>query len=285
MTERAAPDAESEREKDLAKELIEGGAELAGASAGAALGLIGGPAGALGGAAVGVTVTRALRKVGADLRERLMTPRETVRTGAAYAVAAATIRERLEHGDAPRSDGFFEAGEAGRAAAEELLEGVLRSAADAYEEQKVSYLGRLYASIAFDRTVSRRYANFLITLARRLTFSQMVLMAVLWEGDAAPMIQHSSDLTPPHQIEFEDEFAAQVDELERLGLLSRGDPGASPQRSGMTFVDAGSLPVGDLSLSAHGKSLYELMGLKDIHAAQRQDLMVNAFRGWPKPRR
>lgn len=62
--------------------LIESGAELAGASIGAAVGLVGGPPGAIGGAAVGVTATRLLRRLGADIQQRLLAPRQRMRAGA-----------------------------------------------------------------------------------------------------------------------------------------------------------------------------------------------------------
>jgi hypothetical protein len=124
-------------------QLIEGGAELAAASIGAAVGLIGGPPGAFGGAAAGVTATRLLRRLGADIQKRMLAPRQRIRTGAAYAIAAEEISRRLRAGESLRADGFFDTRMGGRPAAEELLEGVLHAAADAYEERKVTHLGKL----------------------------------------------------------------------------------------------------------------------------------------------
>src|SRR4051794_7211740 len=100
------PSAERE-EAVAAKKLIEGGAELAGASVGAAIGLIGGPPGAFGGAAAGVAATRVLRRLGAEVEQRWLAPRQRVRAGAALAVAADTIAKRLDAGDLVRDDSFF----------------------------------------------------------------------------------------------------------------------------------------------------------------------------------
>ncbi len=111
--------------------MIEGGSEIAGAAVGGALGLLGGPPGVAAGAVGGVLVTRALKRIGAELQLRLLGPRQEVRVGATFAFAATEISERLERGDHERHDGWFDGGGEGRPHAEELLEGVLLNAANA----------------------------------------------------------------------------------------------------------------------------------------------------------
>jgi hypothetical protein len=97
-------------ERDRAVTFIEGGAELGGASIGAAIGFVGGPPGAFGGATAGVMATRALRRLGSEIQQRWFTPRQRIRAGAAFAIAADAIARRLQAGESPRSDGFFEPG-------------------------------------------------------------------------------------------------------------------------------------------------------------------------------
>src|SRR6266511_3326365 len=124
----SGPEQENE-EETLAVELIESGSEIAGAATGAAVGLVAGPLGVIGGAALGAALGRVLKHV-----------------GAAAAFAGAAIAIALETGRQPRDDGFFETREGGdRPAAEEILEGVLQKARDAYEERKLRLLGLLYA--------------------------------------------------------------------------------------------------------------------------------------------
>ena len=82
---------------------------MAGAAVGATLGLIGGPAAAVGGAAGGALLAKVLRRVGADLRQRVLGPREELRIGAATAHAGAMIQTLLDAGKQPRDDGFFDA--------------------------------------------------------------------------------------------------------------------------------------------------------------------------------
>lgn len=272
------PEDDERRQIERSAELIRGGSDLAAASVGAAVGLIGGPAGAFGGAAAGVAATRVFRKVGEELQLRLMGPRQHVRAGAAYSIAAKAIAERLDAGDIPRSDGFFEETEGRRSPAEELLEGVLQAAADSYEEQKVEFIGRLYASLAFSDAVGRAHANFLIGLARALTFRQLALMAVIWEGDAASRVTAAAQENPPRQLLFSDELGLEVDELERLGLVGRGQPGGTSKRSGMTFVDASSVAVSELTLTAMGRRLYDLMSLSDVSTLARQEVLTALWR-------
>jgi hypothetical protein len=204
-----------------------------------------------------------------------------VRAGAAFALAVTAIARRLNAGEIPRSDGFFEESVAGRPAADELLEGVLSAAADAYEERKVVCLGKLYAGLVFDAGVSRAHANHLISLAQRLTYRQLSLMAVIWDGDIAPMAKAATKENPPKQLVFSDELGIEVDEIERLGLVGRGPPGGTPRRSGMTFVDASGVSPTTLTLTAPGKRLYELLELGDVPADARREVLDALWLGAP----
>jgi hypothetical protein len=250
--------------------LIEGGAELAAASIGAAVGLVGGPPGTFGGAAAGVAATRVLRRLGADVQKRMLAPRQRIRAGAAYAVAAEEIARRLQAGESPRADGFFDTSTAGRPAAAELLEGVLLVAADAYEERKVACLGKLYAALVFDATVSRAHANYTIALAQRLTYRQLALMAVIWDRDVVPIAEAAAQEEPRKQLYFSSELAIEFDELERLGLVDLGERG-TPGRGGAAFVNENGSMTG-LTLTDLGKRLYDLMELRDVPSEARREV-------------
>jgi hypothetical protein len=197
------------QEAALTRELIEGGSELAGATAGAALGILGGPGAALGGAAAGVFVTRALKRIGADIKQRILGPREEVRIGAATAYAVVAIDRSIKSGQIPRQDGFFEEREPGqRPAAEEVLEGVLLKARDSYEEKKVPLIGILYATIAFQEAISPAHANHLVEVASRLTYRQLVVLAVASDERSRLRLRQS---------DFRNDPAA----LDRLGVDGR----------------------------------------------------------------
>jgi hypothetical protein len=259
----------SSRENDEPSPAVKTGSELIGAMTGGALGSIAGPPGILAGAAGGVVASRVFSRVGTEFERRVFGPRQRVRVGLAYEVAAERIKLCIDSGGTPRQDGFFDLSATDRSVAEELLEGVLIQAADSYEERKVSLLGNLYAGLAFDPTIDRPTANHLIQRVQRLTFRQLALMAALEDGDMQRL-----ESIYPSGMEFDDQLGAEVDELERLGLLGRGERGASSKRSGATFVDAGSLDPRTLSLTGPGLLLSRLLKLDEIPAYERREVFA-----------
>jgi hypothetical protein len=260
---------------ERATDLIEGGADLAGASIGAAVGLIGGPELVVGGAAAGVVATRVFRRVGSELHQRLLGPRHRVRVGAAFAVAADTIVSRLDAGEVLRQDGFFEDSTQGRPASDEVLEGVLQAAGAAFEERKIPFLGKLYASVAFDSSVTRPQANFFIAVAERLTFRQVVLLAVIARGDVQPLAADAANGHPPRQLRFSEKLGLEADDLERRGLIGHGPPGDAPEAGARAFVEAGRRPVTEVSLTRPGEQIHELMGLRDVSDGARQEVLAD----------
>lgn len=166
-------------DKQWAEELIQSGGELTGAAAGAAIGFFGGtPVTVIGGAAAGALLSQVLKKVGSDIKQRLIGPREEIRVGAAFTYAITGISEKISSGQTLREDGFFTENSNKRIPAEEILEGILLKARDSYEEKKVKLLGTLYASIAFTPAISPSYANQLINLAGQLTYRQLVALSI-----------------------------------------------------------------------------------------------------------
>ena len=255
----------SDNDEDLARSLIESGSDMAGAPAGAALGLIAGPAGVIGGAAGGIAISRVLKNVGADLRRRLLGPREELRVGAAAAFAGEAIREILDSGQQPRNDGFFETNGEDRAPAEELLEGVLLQARDAYEEKKIPFLGMLYAQFAFHAEISPPQANHLIALASDLTYRQLVLMAIMKNEGARHWLRKG---------DYRDDAAA----LGKLGLDGQGvlteiydlyQRGLISDARGEAWLSLPDVSPEDMRLQASGAVLATLMGLDNIPTVDR----------------
>lgn len=257
-----------EEEARLAIELIEGGSEIAGASVGAAVGLIGGPPGIVAGATAGVLVTKAFKRVGSDLHRRFLAPSEEVRVGGAAAIAASVIAATIEAGEMqPRDDGFFEEGENGsRSTADEVLEGVLLKARGSYEEKKIPYLGRLYASIAFFDEISPGMANHLVELASQLTYRQFVLLAIFGsanEGMRDGGYRNDQDAFGALGIEGRG-LLTEAYELYQRGLLSGGGS------AWIALVDVNprkARPIGS------GQLLFRMMELGKIPDQDRRDIV------------
>ena len=125
----------------------------------------------LGGARVaGTTVAMALKGVGQELSARLLGPREEVRVGYVYTLAAAEIAKRIESGERVRTDGFFSGDGTGISDAQEVWEGVLLKSQREPEEKKLPYMAHLLANLAFDVSLTGYWLNgkFSVTKAARV---------------------------------------------------------------------------------------------------------------------
>ena len=129
---------------DRVRGLISNGAEIAGGAVGAALGFLAtGPVGAAVLGAGGIVAAKAFKQMGEEVSERILGPREKVRVGGVLAIAASEIKNRIEHGERIRTDGFFDEKPLGRSDAEEVTE-VLQSGLTIVEyASHSSYLPRL----------------------------------------------------------------------------------------------------------------------------------------------
>ncbi len=166
---------EAHEDEARARSLIDLGAELAGAVGGTGATFVAGP---VAGAALGVAITRGAKAVAGRLLRR-----EEIRVGATLALIAEDGEQRRARGESPRNDGFFDDRGALRPEAEDLLEGVLREAAAAYEERKVALLARLFSETAHDSRIDPDEALFVIRLVGALTYRQLVILAAFATSD------------------------------------------------------------------------------------------------------
>ena len=175
------PDAEHEeaRKSDALRTVINGGVEIAGGAVGGALGfLAAGPLGAAAFGAGGAAAAIALKHIGEEASERLLSAREKVRIGGVLAIAAAEINQRIKNGEKVRSDSFFEEKSSGRSDAEEVAESVLLKSQREPEEEKIPYMGHLLSSVAFDDQISAEMAHQITKAAEQLTYRQLCILKV-----------------------------------------------------------------------------------------------------------
>ena len=70
-------------------------------------------------------ISNGLMNIGHEISERMLSPREKVRIGAALIFAVIKFQEKIKNGHKPRNDGFFNDIPSDRPAFEEIIEGVL----------------------------------------------------------------------------------------------------------------------------------------------------------------
>jgi hypothetical protein len=167
-------------EKNIVKDLIETGSEITGGVGGAIIGgLMAGPIGVVIGGASGPIISKMFKVLGNELKKRLLSPREEIRTGAAYTFAIDKILKNEKEKKSIRQDDFFKSEPNKRSAAEEIFEGVILKAQKEYEENKIKFYGNLLGNITCDESVSKIYANQLIRLAEDLSYNQLCLLKVI----------------------------------------------------------------------------------------------------------
>lgn len=255
-------------EANRATELIEGGSAVAGAAVGAAVGLLGGPVGVVGGAAGGAFLGRVLKRVGSEIRQRRLGPRESVRVGAAAAFAGQQIQAHLSAGEVPRNDDFFEGNGPELPPAEQLLEGVLLKARDAYEERKLRLLGALYANVAFHPEISPPHANQLINLAGQLTYRQLVALSVAGAQQQQGPLYRDADYRG-------DDAAIAALGVGGISLITElydlYQRGLVSDSAGEAWISVADVAPGRIRPQGSGSILHDMMGLASIPARERTD--------------
>jgi hypothetical protein len=160
--------------------------------------------------------------------------------------------------------------------AEELFEGVLLTAADEWEQRKVSYIGRIFAGLSFDDSISPADASFLLRIADRLTYEQLVLLA-FWQDAQDPerpfdrevqsaLVRVAEGMSRPTEM-----ILAEMNDLDAAGLIgvrnSDGDLTRVTSTAGGLGGFQPSLTGTDLTklrLTEIGATLYRLMELDRI---------------------
>jgi hypothetical protein len=259
-------------------EFVQSASAVGGALAGTAATLVAGP---FVGSAAGELTARVLLRVGAEIEKRLLAPRQEKRIADAYASASAGVEAHLQQGDRLR-DEFYEQSEDGGIAGE-LLEGVLLTAADAWEQRKVPYIGRLFAGVAFEPTVHLPDANYLLRLADQLTYRQLLLLAVWHRMDGLDLSEKVAlildDATPARLNKATDALQAEMEDLSTLGLVGverKDGTMGSPDPTWDGIADAGTLKrasLTDIHLTSLGETLHRLMGLDDVPAAETDEIL------------
>jgi hypothetical protein len=159
------------------KSLVDAGASIAGSITGAAVRIL--FPDPISGIAAGAIVSETTKRVIGEFASRVLSSREEARIGATISFAAVKIQNRLDAGEVPRTDGFFERDETGRSNADEIFEGVLLKAKNESQEKKIKYLGNLFANVAFRSDISITEANFFLNMAEEISYRQFCFVALL----------------------------------------------------------------------------------------------------------
>jgi len=236
---------------------------------GAALGGVAaaGPAGALVGPVAADTARRFLHWSRLDQAFRSTAERfderERKRAQLTFDAAITGIARHLDAGEGIRDDGFFDPPESENEApsdAEQLFEGVLRSACESHEHRKAERLGELFVYFVTSQDISPGHANRLVELTKRLTYQQLLLLGLFYEPAEGMLDWTPSGMFTRREIGV----TMAIAELAREGLLARKDNAlvsswAQVNPAQMRTVLDGGVLVEAMSLTAAEKEDWEAL--------------------------
>jgi hypothetical protein len=244
-------------DKDDSFQLVEAASELFGSLAGVATTVVHNDiAGLFAGAIVASGVTQTLKYAARLSLSRLMAKRERQRVGFVYGSTALAIQERLDKGEQPRTDGFFDRDTTDRSKADEIAEAVLNAAQREHEEKKLPYLANLLAFIAFESRIDVGTANHIVRIARSLSYRQFCVLALA--PNAAKLGLHSAPFPNAANATSTWTLLIEIFELFRLQLITYGQG---------FFTDVTEMPLERLQIDTLGAQLYLAMKLDEIPSA------------------
>lgn len=215
------------------------------------------------GAAIGVSLAHTLERVGTEVVERRLAPRQNVRVGRAIVIACSKLKEHQMRGMQPRDDGFFDASDNGRSAADEVTEATLQAAMNSAQEQKVDFIGALLANISVKRDIDVSTAHLLIEMAASLSYRAFALMRIAGDIDTfgfGTRIRTGEELSeaPPdfHPLMVE------IYELSRRGVIEQKD--SADSTDSYAVLGFGDIDPLKMRLSTVGQLLHDNLELANL---------------------
>ncbi|MGD9929256.1 MAG: hypothetical protein AB7U05_04490 [Mangrovibacterium sp.] len=232
--------------------IIDKGSEVGGSVAGAAIGLaIAGPVGAISGAVVGPLISVAFKKIGTEIAEKIMGPREQARVGATYTLALDKIAKMLDSGTIVRGDDFFSPQEKDRSKSESILEGTLLKVRNEYEEKKINCYSNFVANLSFDSSISFEKGNALLRILEQLSYRQIAILSYFSKIDNLSTERWMISFKDKEELGEYQDFYFELMDIYNKQLLQQTGNGIS-------------MSVSSLGISPLGKTMCNLIGIDEI---------------------
>jgi hypothetical protein len=263
----------------MLRHLLDAGADMVGTTTGAVAGFFTmGPVSAGFGAAAGVALSHSLRRVGEEVSQRYLAPRESKRIGSLLLITQEKIRAKLEAGFPPREGGFFDDDGLNRSASDEIFEGILLAAQREHQERKIPHLASMLCNIDLDRTISKDEANFLLRTAEALSYLQFCILGIAARQSEPPFADlirlRSEDLekiAPISGSNYNYNLANENNELFRLGLLDDHGP------TGVSGAWTRKADLVHQTLTYSGERLVSFLELRSIADSVLQAVLPSSF--------
>ena len=192
-----------------------------------------------------------------EIDERKLSTLENGRVSAELLMICGLVKSELDAGNHVRDDDFFDASEYDRSSAEEIVEGVLNAVQFEHEQKKLIYYANLITAITFNDKINRENANFLLNIAKNLSYRDLCLTGILFHG-----IKFSKDVTEINFDIYIDMFKLYQTQILTTSGKSKGSVILGPVNIRGKEVAAGYI----------GKTLYEFMKLDTLSEKDIADI-------------
>ena len=267
----------NEEEVERTKSLVKAGSEITGPAMGATIGsLLGGPIGAAIGGASAQLLQRGIIEIGTDIAERFLSKREKIRIGGVTIYAVDKILKKLDAGEMPRNDGFFEQPSTDHPACaeiplverspdKEVIERILLAAQREHEEKKLPFLGNLLANIFFDSTIDKAQINLMIKLCKSISYRQLCILSIFAHTDNFKLREKDYD-GMQEKLDFKEiSLLQEINNLRDQELLICGDD---------PHIELTDLNPSIMKLQGVGHLIYKLMELRSIDESDIKPIIL-----------
>lgn len=245
--------------------LVKSAAEILGTVSSTTIGfLLAGHIGAYAGAVSNELITSHLKKLGAEISEQIMGPREKARIGATYITSNEKIKQRLDLGHVLREDDFFDQKSDDRSSADTILEGILQKAKKENEEKKLPYYSSFLCNICFDKSINFNRSITYLKIIDRLSYQQLCIISVIEDMKQIEFENWNSHFINNQDSQIYLDFYFELVELFDLNVLKQ-------------FGGKSLLGPKNGELSKIGADLYNLMDLSKISDSDKHNSKNNIY--------
>jgi hypothetical protein len=206
-------------------------------------------------------ISAKMEKIGKEILARQLGPRQESRIGATILLAAIVFNERIQLGHQLRSDDFLWREASERPPVDEIIEGVLFSASQAYEEKKLPYISNLMANSCFNDGLDLATVNLINTTLNRISYRGFTLIKIASQIDKYQLGERPRHGGEPWSA-IAEALGAEMFGMANLGLFEFKESEQSD--SAFAILGIGDIQPSMFRLSRLGKLILENCGLARI---------------------
>lgn len=203
----------------------------------------------------------AISSVAVDFGSRILSKWQSARFFKGCQLIAQKMELNFQSGKSLRTDGEMSAVNGEQA--QQVLEGILQSISDEFEQKKIEAHASLFTSLCFDEHIVFQQALYLTRVLKQLSYRQLVIIAISYDNplQAGGWQFKFKDSGKPSLKKYADLYS-EIQNLEQLRIIEDSSRGISLGGSSAPF-----------RLSWFGNTIYEEVELASIPEEDKRLVM------------